>query len=601
MESSLPTAGTSTPANAVVGVGGTVATSTVNTAVVAIPSLSSINPKLQSQLASLQTSPSAVSPVTQQPKQTIGIVSMTNPTNVQVQGQTQQSTTLQQALASGRGGIVNFPGASTLTLADGQQQQASLNEVLAAAAGLRFQSNAASGGTPVVLNQNLIQAGQQQGTKQTAFIQDSGNGTTRLVLQQPQQTLHHATQGGSIQVQSQQGTQGNPGIGPGQILLGSSAAAVLKLAGNIRLGEGLRLAQLRLPSGAPGQQQCGTTQLNAAAGSSPLRLPQHRILLARGTLPGQSQTQGVLLGQTSTGQTVILSAGPAGSNPLAGLQQALAAGGSGSSTGQIALHAAPPQQQTIQLDSSSTGTTQQLNQQAQQQNTLLQQTLQNFVNNPNNNTVVTTASQPKFGLMANVAQSGNGSHLTVSSGASSSPIMQGSYSTATIQQTSSTPTLPPTSISLPASFRTPSVSNGSKNIQSPPNVTVTSSQHPPSQQQQLLFTSGATTGTGPQAIQTSSSTTQQITTLGMSSVQLQSALQQSQQNIILQQPQQTISQQGSQQTQGHHQLTAPIIIRSSQGDFVSFGIPSHLSLSRGVQGIIIVVLILCSETNMQLI
>lgn len=544
----------STTVATVIGVGN--ATSTSSNTTVTLPTLSTINPKLQNQLATLVATPGGISSVGQQSggKPTIGIVSMTNSAQ-QANG---LAGALQQSLNANRGGIVSIQDAGSQ---QNQQQATSLNDVLAAATGFRFQSNT---GGPVVLNQNMVlgAAGQQQGKLQQAtLIQESGGvGTTaRLVLQQGQQpgtlsaTMQQASQnqgGVGIQVQSQQqgpGGQGSTSIGPGQILLGSSAAAVLKLAGNIRGLEGLRLAQLRLPTTSPGQPG-GTASLTSANGS-PLRLPQHRILLARGTLPGQSQTQGVLLGQTSTGQTVILSAGPSGSNPLAGLQQALAA--SGATGGQIALHAAP---QTIQLDSSSQSP---VTLSGQQQ--LSQQSLQSFTAGQQNG----STGPAKFGILT---QQGGTSTVVVSS---SSQMIQGNFSAVTrMQQSSSTSTLPSTSISLPASLLAPSSgTTGTITMQSSPNITVSTSQFPPQHQQLILSSSG------------NHAQSQQISAIG-------GGMQQ-QQSIILQQAQQQNMSSSSGQLQQQSQLGAPIIIRSAQGDFVSFGIPSHLSLGRGMQGTVV--------------
>ena len=65
-----------------------------------------------------------------------------------------------------------------------------------------------------------------------------------------------------------------------QFIFGNNA--LLRLSSNLRLPEGVRFAQLRLPiqQNTPGQ-----------APGSQLRLPQHRILLTRGSFPGHSQTQ----------------------------------------------------------------------------------------------------------------------------------------------------------------------------------------------------------------------------------------------------------------------------------------------------------------------
>ncbi|CAG7834908.1 unnamed protein product [Allacma fusca] len=139
-------------------------------------------------------------------------------------------------------------------------------------------------------------AGNLLGTQQTVALQvqavsTSGSGGTI------QQASVIPVKSPSVTV-SQASSISNTTMNPGQLLLNSQA--VLRLANSIRLPEGVRFAQVRLPVQQNAQQ----------IGSSPVRLPQQRIILTRAALSGQTQTQGVLLGQTPSGQTVILSTTP---------------------------------------------------------------------------------------------------------------------------------------------------------------------------------------------------------------------------------------------------------------------------------------------------
>lgn len=519
--------------------------------------------------------------------QTVGLVSISSP-SIQLQAQQQPSSiaaALQQSLSTVSSGqrILSLPAGGTH---DGTQLlgQSSLSDLFTVTnSGLRLQG-ATGNPTSVVMNQ----LGQQQGTsqqQQATLIQDPTGGTTtaRLVLQQQpglqsQAGNSHQASTQQVQVSSQQLPAGAAGanMGPSQILLGSSAAGLLKLAGNIRLGDGLRLTQLRLPTGGTAGN-VGTSASTVA--SSQLRLPQHRILLARGALPGQAQAQGVLLGQTATGQTVILSAGPAPGGSLAGLQQALSS--SSATAGQIAVHAS-------QLEPlASTG--QVVQNQQQQQSGGIAQSLQGFASSSPG-----AASAAKFGIItSNVSP--NGSSVMVSSVASQSSTAQGKFSAAAsrMQVTpvgNSSSTLPSTSIALPASLLAPTSSSGlSSNITVGTPGTHLSQQQQTSVQQQLILSSS-----GVQQQQSQAQSSQQIGSiqgaLGVpGSVQLQGITQavQQQQNLLIQQPSSSHQQQvqgQALQSQMHQQLAAPIIIRSAQGDFVSFGIPSHLSLGRGVQG-----------------
>ncbi|ODN05687.1 Nuclear factor [Orchesella cincta] len=639
-ESPLSTAATGTSTNtttitSVVGNnsgGGIVTSGSSGSTLVTIPSLSTIAPKVQSnstlpqkQIAS--TPSSLAGGIQAQPP-----IATTTSQAIINQPTTLSSASNTSSLSTGRGsavsGLVGDMGKSVVTtslqqsnMGDGttsSQQQTSLSEVFAASTGLRFQSmqsalTSSSTGSSIVLNQGMI--GQQNKLPpqpQSTFLQEQMAAvlppqtptTTRLLLQptspttsvqlptvgqSQQQQLHVQVQNsGQCSTSSLLGTVSTAStpvmsqasnanaIAPGQILLGSSA--VLKLAGNIRLGEGLRLTQLRLP---------GTTGAIGTSGS-PLRLPQHRILLARGTIPGQPQAQGVLLGQTSTGQTVILSAASPTAGALGTLQQALA-GGASAQLNQIALHASQQvdMQQGQQQQQQSSNLSQQ---QSHQQSTSLNQQTLSFTTSAG-----TTA--PKFGIITNVpmgvsnaiSSSSNTNAMTVSSGVTTHSI-QNNYSTRVItaqsqqQLVSSAVTLSTSSspssgsISLPTTILAP-VSSGHSatvtgtTVQSSQNITLTTNQSHQQQQQLLSAVVGGLSSNSVQGSQVGTVHTVNVP-IGMTS----NAQQQHHHNLLGQlqslQAQQN-QQQGLGQAQGVptvNQLSAPILIRSAEAGVKLFPI-----------------------------
>ena len=214
--------------------------------------------------------------------------------------------------------ILSVDGNSQIiTSQAGSVRKLPLNEVLAAASSLgstiRFatvpgsqQIVAVSGTTGTV---NLNAGGSEQQTSGIVFRTTGGaNLGSQLTAQAlsgaggsmvSPQTLQLQVQGlpssakavpvsvatGSSVPSSQASGVGNASINSGgQLLLNPST--VIRLANSIRLPEGVRFAQVRLPV-----QQTNAQQLN----SNPVRLPQQRIILTRAALGGQTQAQVILV------------------------------------------------------------------------------------------------------------------------------------------------------------------------------------------------------------------------------------------------------------------------------------------------------------------